>query len=75
MAKLIKAWIVGDKVATVFSGNETRHTITATIRGTSESGLLVRVEPRVPKTSNGKWTWLEANWFYSPSRESDKNHG
>ena len=64
MAKLIKAWAIGDKVATVFSGDETRHTITDTKRGQSESGLLVQVEPKVPKTSDGIRTWIEANWFY-----------
>lgn len=52
---------VGDKVKTDFSGRVTEHTITETDRWKrSQSGLLFKVYPRVPKSSG---SWMDAGWF------------
>lgn len=52
---------VGDKVRTDFSGRFTEHTITE--RDTwkpSQSGVLFKVYPRVPKSSG---SWIDSGWF------------
>lgn len=63
MSRLRKAWKIGDKVITDYSGKETMHVIAEVSRNhPCESGMVVRLKPAVPK-AGGIGAWLDANWF------------
>lgn len=56
---------IGDKVKTDFSGKITYHTIvnrcTDRTHGLSQSGILFKLSPLVPKSGGG---WIDADWFH-----------
>jgi hypothetical protein len=54
---------IGVHVTTDFSGRVTRHVITGRCAvPNSQSGILLRVDPSVPKSS-GLNAWIDAAWF------------
>jgi hypothetical protein len=58
-----RAAAVGDLVTTDFSGQVTTHRVTDRTTGTrSQSGIMLQVDPPVPKSS-GRYAWIVADWF------------
>jgi len=64
---------VGATVVTDFSGRITQHTITdRNGRASSQSRVLYKVEPVVPKSSGG---WIDADWFESAGDNDGEQSG
>lgn len=71
MSRASRALQVGAKVFTDYSGRHTEHQIIDRCddrsEGHSQSGIMFRVAPIVPKSSGA---WMDADWFEPVARQA-----